>query len=153
VNELRARHQKIAVAESCTGGGVGARITNVSGASEVFDGGVISYSNEIKARVLGVSQENLDTYGAVSAQVAKEMAQGVMRLMNADYGLSVTGIAGPTGGTPEKPVGLVYIGLATRNGVFAQECHFAGDRDWNRTLSATEALRMALLAIRKTPIV
>jgi nicotinamide-nucleotide amidase len=153
VNELRARHQKIAVAESCTGGGIGARITNVSGASEVFDGGVISYSNEIKARVLGVSQENLDTYGAVSAQVAKEMAQGVMRLMNADYGLSVTGIAGPTGGTPEKPVGLVYIGLATRNGVFAQECHFAGDRDWNRTLSATEALRMALLAIRKTPIV
>ncbi len=150
VNALAARKQKIAVAESCTGGGIGAKLTAVSGASAVFDGGVISYANEIKARILGVSQENLDTYGAVSAPIAKEMAAGVMRLMGADYGISVTGLAGPGGATATKPIGLVYIGIATKDGVQAYECHFAGTRQVIRDHSAISALSYALSTIRGT---
>ncbi len=149
IDALKASGQKIATAESCTGGGIGARLTGISGASEVYDGGVISYANEIKARLLGVKEETLATYGAVSAQTAREMALGVQTLMGADYGISVTGIAGPGGGTPEKPVGLVYIGIASPRSVEVKECHFAGDREWIRTLSATEALSMALIAIRR----
>ncbi len=152
IDALKASGQKIATAESCTGGGIGARLTGISGASEVYDGGVISYANEIKARLLGVKEETLATYGAVSAQTAREMALGVQTLMGADYGISVTGIAGPGGGTPEKPVGLVYIGIASPETVEVKECHFAGDREQIRALTATEALSMALIAIRKNPL-
>lgn len=111
VEKLLKNNLKIATAESCTGGLLSGRITAVSGASEVFDCGVCSYANEIKHRVLGVSEETLNTLGAVSAETAIQMAEGVKRLSNADIGVSTTGIAGPTGGTDEKPVGLVYVGI------------------------------------------
>lgn len=111
VNRLLEKKLKIATAESCTGGLVSQRITQVPGASEIFDCGVCSYANEIKHSVLGVDEETLGKYGAVSEQTAREMARGVRRLAGADIGVSTTGIAGPGGGTPEKPVGLVYVGI------------------------------------------
>lgn len=111
VNRLLEKKLKIATAESCTGGLVSQRITQVPGASEIFGCGVCSYANEIKHSVLGVDEETLGKYGAVSEQTAREMARGVRRLAGADIGVSTTGIAGPGGGTPEKPVGLVYVGI------------------------------------------
>ena len=119
VQKLREKHLRLATAESCTGGLLSGRITAVSGASEVFDCGVCSYANEIKHRVLGVSEEILSTLGAVSAETALQMAQGVKRLANADIGASTTGIAGPTGGTEEKPVGLVYVGICANCSKFS----------------------------------
>lgn len=119
VQKLREKHLRLATAESCTGGLLSGRITAVSGASEVFDCGVCSYANEIKHRVLGVSEETLSTLGAVSAETAIQMAQGVKRLANADIGASTTGIAGPTGGTEEKPVGLVYVGICANCSKFS----------------------------------
>lgn len=111
VEKLTKNNLKLATAESCTGGLLSGRITAVSGASEVFDCGVCSYANEIKHKVLGVSEETLNTLGAVSAETALQMAEGVKNLADADIGASTTGIAGPTGGTDEKPVGLVYVGI------------------------------------------
>lgn len=111
VEKLTKNNLKLATAESCTGGLLSGRITAVSGASEVFDCGVCSYANEIKHKVLGVSEETLNTLGAVSPETALQMAEGVKKLANADIGASTTGIAGPTGGTEEKPVGLVYVGI------------------------------------------
>lgn len=116
VSLLAQKRLKIAVAESCTGGLLASKITSVSGSSAVFDCGIVSYSNEIKERVLGVSKSSLEQYGAVSEQVAKEMAIGVLNLAQADIGVSITGIAGPDGGTEEKPVGTVFIGIATKSG-------------------------------------
>ena len=113
VSALDALHWKVATAESCTGGLVSERITRVSGSSRVFDCGVCSYANAIKAKVLGVSEETLSTLGAVSAETAVQMAQGVKKLSGADIGVSTTGIAGPGGGTAEKPVGLVYMCFCT----------------------------------------
>lgn len=113
VKVLKGKGLKIATAESCTGGLVSKMITDISGASSVFDCGVCSYANEIKERVLGVKAESLARKGAVSAEVAAEMAKGVRLLSRADIGISTTGIAGPNGGTPQKPVGTVYIGVST----------------------------------------
>ena len=113
VGKLIAARKTIAVAESCTGGLIANRITNVSGSSEVFINGLVAYSNESKVRLLGVSEAALERHGAVSDEVAREMAEGVRARSKTDLALSTTGIAGPAGGTPEKPVGLVYIGFAT----------------------------------------
>ena len=113
VKLLAAAHQTIATAESCTGGTIANRITNVSGSSEVFINGCITYSDESKMRLLGVREATLKAHGAVSEEVAREMAEGIRTRSGTDFGVSTTGIAGPTGGTAEKPVGLVYIGLAT----------------------------------------
>ena len=113
VRELAKRGKRLATAESCTGGLISKRITEVSGASEVFDCGVCSYANFIKHKLLGVKNETLDTVGAVSSETAAQMSEGVRRLAGADYGVSATGIAGPTGGTAEKPVGLVYISVSS----------------------------------------
>jgi nicotinamide-nucleotide amidase len=113
VGKLIAARKTIAVAESCTGGLIANRITNVSGSSEVFINGLVAYSNESKVRLLGVSEATLERHGAVSDEVAREMAEGVRARSKTDLALSTTGIAGPAGGTPEKPVGLVYIGFAT----------------------------------------
>ena len=113
VKLLTTAHKTIAIAESCTGGTIANRITNVSGASEVFINGCVTYSNESKVRLVGVRQETLDAHGAVSEETAREMAEGVRAGGKTDFGISTTGIAGPTGGTPDKPVGLVYIGFAT----------------------------------------
>ncbi len=115
VEKLASRGLKAATAESCTGGLVSKRITEVSGASAVFECGVCSYANRIKHKVLGVSEETLATVGAVSPETAAQMADGVRKLSGADFGVSTTGIAGPTGGTAEKPVGLVYIAVSSEN--------------------------------------
>lgn len=115
----------VATAESCTGGLVSERITRVSGASEVFGCGVCSYSNEIKNKILGVEKETLAVLGAVSAETAVQMAEGVKKISGADIGISTTGIAGPTGGTPEKPVGLVYLGVCTDKKAYAIKLDFS----------------------------
>lgn len=145
---LKLNGCKIATAESCTGGLISKRITDVSGSSEVFDGGVVSYANEIKHKLLGVSEDTLNQYGAVSEQTAREMAVGVRKLMNADYGISVTGIAGPNGGTVEKPVGLVYIAFANVNDCTVRQLNLKGDRSHIRKLTANYALSLAIEMVR-----
>jgi nicotinamide-nucleotide amidase len=149
VGMLLSHHQStLAIAESCTGGLVSDRITDVPGSSEYFQGSVIAYSNQIKTDVLGVSEENLNRHGAVSCPVAVQMAQGVRNLLKADYGLGVTGIAGPTGATSQKPLGLVYIAVASENGAYGKEFRFMGDRtDVKRRASqmALDMLRRELL--------
>lgn len=141
--QLLGRQQTLAVAESCTGGGLGQMVTAVPGSSAYFRGGVIAYDNGIKVNLLGVDGATLDQAGAVSAPVAEQMAQGVKARLHTDWALSITGIAGPDGGTPSKPVGLVYIGLATPTGEIISFKHeFTGyrGRDWVRRLSACSAL-------------
>ena len=135
-----------ATAESCTGGGIGSAITSVPGSSEIFLGGVISYSNDVKHRVLGVKAETLDAFGAVSAETAAEMAAGARRLTGADVAVAVTGIAGPGGGSAEKPVGLVWFGLATALGVRAEKAIFPGDRERVRSAAVNHALGMLTAA-------
>ena len=142
VELLRARGLVCATAESCTGGGVGSAITSVPGSSAVFAGGVISYSNEVKRDVLGVSAEALERYGAVSPQVAEQMADGARRLLGTDLAVSLTGIAGPDGGSDEKPVGLVWFGLSTRDGTRTEKAIFRGDRAQVRAQAVVHALGM-----------
>jgi nicotinamide-nucleotide amidase len=150
VGKLLAEKQKtIAVAESCTGGLIGARLTNVSGSSEYFERGVVTYSNQAKTELLNVPGEIIEKHGAVSEEVAVLMAEGVRKLARTDYGLSVTGIAGPTGGTPQKPVGLVFIGFAHENGSFAQRFLFGENRNSNRERAAQAALNMVRLFLTR----
>jgi nicotinamide-nucleotide amidase len=138
---LKAAGQTLAVAESCTGGGLGQLLTTVPGSSAYFWGGVISYDNQVKIKMLGVDAVDLERLGAVSAEVACQMAAGVRDRLGTDWGLSITGIAGPDGGSEEKPVGLVYIGLASATGVEAVRSLFgARDREFIRYLSACRAL-------------
>lgn len=118
----------VSTAESCTGGMIAAAITDISGASEFFGMGAVTYSNDAKMKLLGVKKQTLDKYGAVSEQTACEMAEGVLKLSGADVAVSVTGIAGPTGGTKEKPVGLVFIGISGKHGTFAYQNNFSGSR-------------------------
>ena len=121
---LTEKKSTVAVAESCTGGLISSRLTDVAGSSAYFWGGVVSYSNEAKEKFLGVSSETLQKYGAVSSECALEMAAGIRRLANVDYAIAVTGIAGPGGGTSEKPVGTVHVALATKNGVQEKQYFF-----------------------------
>jgi nicotinamide-nucleotide amidase len=137
---LREKGLSLATAESCTGGLLANYITNVSGSSDYFRGGVVAYLEEIKASVLGVSWDSIRRFTVYSHEVAQEMAQGVRELMKSDIGLSTTGIAGPTGGTPEKPVGLVYVGLATKEGINSFEFRFNFDRIGNKRAFAKAAL-------------
>ena len=139
----------LATAESCTGGMIGAALTAVPGASRVFKGGVISYTNEIKNRLLGVAAELLDTCGAVSAPVAEAMAVGARRLLRADIAVSVTGLAGPGGDDFGNPVGTVFIGYADENTVLAEEYHFAGDREAVRQQAVQAALALILRMCEK----
>lgn len=132
----------ITAAESCTGGLVCGKIVNVAGASEVFRGGYITYSNKQKRNVIGVKKSTLEKYGAVSEQVAAEMAKGVLEVSKADVAISTTGIAGPGGGTPEKPVGLVYIGCAVKNKVYVEKFNFSGSRNKVRESTVVAALSM-----------
>ncbi len=141
---LLERKWWIATAESCTGGLLAHTLTNIPGSSAYFKGGVVSYSNEVKMKVLGVKRETLEQYGAVSEQTAREMAEGVKNLMEVDVAVATTGIAGPGGGTPEKPVGLVYIGLATPEGVEVKRFLFNGDRLYNKEQFCNAALNMVL---------
>lgn len=139
---LKNEKLTLSVAESCTGGLVGDMITNVSGSSEYFFGGIIAYDNRIKIEILGVEQEIIDTFGAVSAETAKKMAVRVKDICKTDIGISVTGIAGPSGGSAEKPVGLVYIGLATDMLITAKKFLWAGNRIENKQQSAQAALEL-----------
>lgn len=148
IEKLKEKHMNVATAESCTGGLIAKRITDVPGASEVFDCGIISYANEIKHRVLGVSEDDLNKYGAVSEPVARQMAQGALKVSGADIAVSVTGIAGPDSDSTNKPVGLVYIGLADRDNVWVRELRTSRkDRSYNRYVSASNALNMIRLYI------
>ncbi|MCF6464678.1 competence/damage-inducible protein A [Clostridium sp. Cult2] len=137
--KLKRNHMKIAFCESCTGGLVSARFTRVPGASEVFERGLVTYSIESKMDELGVSKSTLDKYGAVSEQVAIEMAKGLLKKTGVDITLSTTGIAGPTGGTKSKPVGLVFIGIATNNNSYSIKSIFNGDRKSIQNRAALKA--------------
>ena len=139
---LRKHGLRLAVAESCTGGLVGHRITNVPGSSTYYMGSVTAYAYEAKVRLLGVKWKTLEKYGAVSEQVALQMARGVRRALAADVGLSVTGIAGPGGGTQEKPVGLTWVGLSLFDHEQVRQCVWEGDRLYNKEKSAEATLQL-----------
>lgn len=133
-----------ATAESCTGGGIGAAITAVPGSSEVYKGGIISYTNWVKNRILGVDQNLLDRFGAVSAPVAESMAQGARAVLETDVAVSVTGLAGPGGDEFGNPVGLVFIGYSDKNQTLSKKFLFPGDRETVRQSAVTEALKLVL---------
>ncbi|HRS01193.1 MAG TPA: competence/damage-inducible protein A [Bacteroidota bacterium] len=145
--KLKDKNQTVAVAESCTGGLLGKEFTDIPGSSAYFLGGIISYSNEAKVKFLNVNKKTLDEFGAVSEQTAYEMAMNVRNIFNADYGISITGIAGPDGGTPLKPVGTVWIGISTQDNTFAKLYHFGEFREVNRERSVGMALTLLLEAI------
>jgi nicotinamide-nucleotide amidase len=126
--KMKTEGKTLAVAESCSGGAIASSITQKAGASKYFKGGVVAYSNAVKENVLGVKSSTLAEHGAVSEETATEMVRGVLKLMDADYAIATTGIAGPGGGTPEKPVGTVWIAVASKDEVFAQKMTFGDDR-------------------------
>lgn len=134
---------KITTAESCTGGLAAKLITDVSGSSACFEAGVITYSNVAKQKLLGVSESTLEKYGAVSEQTAAQMCEGALTLAGADIAVSITGIAGPTGGTPDKPVGLVYVGVSGRFGTKTERLMLSGTREEIRSQTAHRALQIA----------
>ena len=142
--QLKKQHLTVATAESCTGGLIAHTLTNVSGSSEYFDRGIVSYSNKAKVELLGVPEDILKEHGAVSEQVAKAMAKGVREKSKVDIGLATTGIAGPTGGTKEKPVGLVYLGIAGSKNVEVKRFIFSGNRLENKESTCSAALQMLL---------
>ncbi|HIC85736.1 MAG TPA: CinA family protein, partial [Desulfobacterales bacterium] len=142
----------LALAESCTGGLVGHRITNLSGSSEYFQGSVVCYSNRAKEDLLGVRPQTLERYGAVSDQTAQEMAVGVREALKADLAVAITGIAGPTGGSKEKPVGTVYFGLSNSKGVISQSYRFLGSRREVKAQAATMALDWVRRYVTNTPL-
>jgi PncC family amidohydrolase len=141
---LRERALYLATAESCTGGLIGDRITNVPGSSDYFLGGIIAYANPIKQQLLGVKAETLERFGAVSRETVVEMAQGACRVLDTQLAVAVSGIAGPGGGTVEKPVGLVWIGLSAPDGDSAWRFILPGDRRQVKEESAEQALRLLL---------
>lgn len=149
---LRERTFRLALAESCTGGLIGDRITNVAGSSEYFLGSVVAYAYEAKVALLGVSWETLNSKGAVSQETVLEMARGARGLLKADIALSVTGIAGPGGATPEKPVGTTWVGLIAEDGEWTRFFQFSGDREQNKSYSAEAALQMLLDYLQGTVI-
>lgn len=150
VTLLREKNLVMACAESCTGGLVAKRITDVSGSSAVFNCGIVSYSNEIKEKILGVKSETLKQYGAVSEQTVREMVEGVLKISGADIAVSVSGIAGPNSDNTNKPVGLIYLAVSDgkRTIVTQLNNHFSSDiRNSNRTSASDEALKMIIKMI------
>jgi len=141
---LKERGLKLGAAESCTGGLIGSRITDVSGSSEYFLGSIVAYAYETKVGLLNVSWNTLNTHGAVSRETVLEMGRGALKQLNVDIAIAVSGIAGPGGGTPQKPVGTTWISLIAQNGEWAREFHFSGNREQNKSASATAALQMVL---------
>lgn len=148
IKELVKRNLTLASAESCTGGLIAGKIVDYPGASEVFLDGVVSYSNESKVKRLGVSQETLDKYGAVSEKTAREMAEGVIKAMDADVGVSSTGVAGPGGGTDEKPVGLIYVAVSIKGKTTVKKLNLKGGRNKIRNRVVTEALTLLLSELK-----
>ena len=147
--KLKKRNISIATAESCTGGLLAHLLTNISGSSEYFNRGVVTYSNISKIELLGVSQETIQEYGAVSKETASAMAIGIKERSNVDIGISTTGIAGPTGGTKEKPIGLVYIGISTPKETKVKQFIFTKNRLQNKEQTCYEALKILLETISK----
>ncbi|MGM9759478.1 MAG: CinA family protein [Parabacteroides sp.] len=125
---LRARQMRMGTAESCTGGRIASRITSIPGSSDYFAGGIVSYCNQVKQQVLGVDRQDLEHFGAVSEPVVRQMAEGAMRVLLCDCAVATSGIAGPGGGTPEKPVGTVWIAAAVRHHTVTRCLHLSGDR-------------------------
>jgi len=148
---LKQRQLALATAESCTGGLLATHITNVPGSSAYFRGAIVAYANELKHQLLGVPQSVLVQHGAVSRETALAMAAGARGMLNADLALAITGVAGPSGGSPEKPVGLVYVALAAPDVQQCRECHWSGDRWQNREWSAQEALSLLLEHLLQLP--
>ena len=148
---LLAQHLTLATAESCTGGLVGAALTSLPGSSAWYRGGVIAYANELKSGLLGISPELLAAHGAVSAQTAQAMAEGARAGTAADFAVSITGIAGPGGGTPGKPVGLVFLAVASPAGTATFEHRFPGARPEIRAAATRAALRHLLDALQAAP--
>jgi PncC family amidohydrolase len=142
--KLRAHGLRLAIAESCTGGLIGHRLTNIPGSSTYYMGSVTAYAYEAKVRLLGVTWETLETHGAVSAETVSEMALGVRRSLAADMGIAVSGIAGPGGGTPEKPVGLVWMAVSASSGIWTRQCNFKGERLTVKEQAAEEALKLGI---------
>jgi nicotinamide-nucleotide amidase len=140
-DRLRDKKWTLSIAESCTGGLICDRITDVSGSSDYFMGGMVTYSNESKAKYLGVPMKDITTHGAVSPQVAKKMAQGVRKAFSTTFGLSTTGVAGPTGGTKKKPVGLVFIGLAKGKRTWVMKLNLKGNRREIKEKATKKALQ------------
>lgn len=138
--ELRKRGWRLAVAESCTGGLIGHRITNISGSSTYYLGSITAYAYRAKVRLLDVSWDTLESHGAVSEETIREMALGIRHILAADVGLAVSGIAGPTGGTPTKPVGYTWIGLSTTKGIWTLQHTASGNRIENKEEAAQVAL-------------
>lgn len=151
VSALEEKGIKISSAESCTGGMISQRITNVSGASNVFDGGMCTYANSIKEKLLHVSSKTLTEFGAVSKETATQMCQNIRQITYSDIGVATTGIAGPSGGTKEKPVGLVFIGIATKDKTTiyrAELCHFTQhSRSEVRTMATNLTMLLAMQEI------
>ncbi len=145
---LRRRGWTLATAESCTGGLVGNLITNIAGSSDYFMGGIITYSNDAKESLLGVRRETLTQHGAVSTETVEEMARGARQALHADMAVSVSGIAGPGGGTPEKPVGLVWFGISTPTGEKAYQRIFNGSRVEIKRMAAETALQLLVDALQ-----
>lgn len=143
-DKLLSEKSTVSVVESCTGGLLGHHLTYLPGSSSYFQGGMITYSNEAKINILGVNEKILRKFGAVSKEVAEEMAFQIRDIFASDYGISITGIAGPEGGTAQKPVGTVWIGIAKKSGVIAHHFVFTGDREENRKLSSLNAIKLLL---------
>jgi PncC family amidohydrolase len=148
-NIIEEKNLTIAVAESCTGGMLGSFITSVSGSSKIFKGGIISYSNDIKINVLNVDEKIITSFGAVSKECAQAMASNVREIFDVDYSISITGIAGPDGGSEEKPVGTVWLAFADKFGVEAILCNFTGDREGIRQLAVEKAIHILYSKIFK----
>lgn len=149
VGLMREKQLTLAVAESCTGGMLSSRIIDVAGVSEVYKAGFVTYANEAKMNLIGVKEETLAQYGAVSEQTAKEMVEGALKAGKADVALATTGIAGPGGGTKEKPVGLVYIACGSTENIAVERCLFDGTRSEIRQASVEHALGMLYKEIMK----
>lgn len=148
-NLLKSKQIKVSFAESCTGGYLAHRLTSYAGSSEIFNGSIVSYSNEIKAVELGVSREDLKNFGAVSEQVVVQMAESVKQKFEADYGVATSGIVGPDGGTETKPVGTVWIAISGPNGTLAHKFNFTNNRERNIKLTLTQAFNLLRLEILK----
>ncbi|MGW8169227.1 MAG: CinA family protein [Sulfurovaceae bacterium] len=142
IDKLREYHHTISFAESCTGGLLVSRFTAISGVSSVLNGSVVSYSNDIKHRWLGVETGVLEQFGAVSKECIEQMLSGIKKMANCDYAIAVSGIAGPTGATPTKPVGTVYIGMLSPNGNIVHHCLFKGDREAVQNASVDFAIKL-----------
>lgn len=146
---LKKYHMKLTTAESCTGGLLAGTFMNVPGVSDVYEEGYITYANKSKHKLLGVKKKTLKEHGAVSRQTAKQMAKGAAKAAGADVAISVTGIAGPDGGTEEKPVGLVYIGCFVDGKTRVRKCNFQGDREKVRSQAVQAAMEFAIECIQK----